>query len=208
MKDQKGTKKSSPYHTAASPRLAGALTPALLWRHLRSAFCEGHSRRLINRVAAAKAKLLNNANPLWERACPRWQHFVPPDRTRCLHRGQARSHSGNMPVADPAAKQAGRSAASGCSAFDLPALPGGREEVLWSGSTGMDAGRAAMGQGWPVAACPRSRTGAREPERSEGRTMGRGLFGSFLVLQKGTRRKGETNIPVRHECRICTQRIG
>lgn len=93
------------------------------------------------------------------------------------------------------------------SAFDLPALPGGREEVLWSGSTGMDAGRAAMGHGWPVAACPRSRAGAREPERSEGRTMGRGLFGSFLVLQKGTRRKGETTISVRHKCRICTQRI-
>ena len=110
-------------------------------------------------------------------------------------------------LADLAAKQAGRSAASRCSAFDLPALPGGREEVLWSGSTGMDAGRAAMGHGWPVAACPRSRTGAREPERSEGRTMGRGLFGSFLVLQKGTRRKGETTISVRHKCRICAQRI-
>ena len=104
-------------------------------------------------------------------------------------------------------QQAGRSAASWRTAFDLPALPGGREEVLWSGSTGMDAGRAAMGHGWPVAACPRSRTGAREPERSEGRTMGRGLFGSFLVLQKGTRRKGESKIPVRHKCRICTQRI-
>ena len=104
-------------------------------------------------------------------------------------------------------EQAGRSAASGRSAFDLVALPGGREEVLWSGSTGMDAGRAAMGHGWPVAACPRSRTGAREPERSEGRTMGRGPFGSFWVLPKGTRCKSETNIPVRHKCRICTRWI-
>ena len=68
--------------------------------------------------------------------------------------------------------------------FDLPALPGGREEVLWSGSTGMDAGRAAMGHGWPVAACPRSRTGAREPERSEGRTMGRKRFGYFAAFAK------------------------
>ena len=52
-------------------------------------------------------------------------------------------------------------------------------EVLWSGSTGMDAGRAAMGHGWPVAACPRSRAGVRDPERSEGRTLGQGLFGYF-----------------------------
>ena len=133
--------------------------------------------------------------------------FLQIERGACIA-GKPGSHSGNMPVADPAAKQAGRSAASGCSAFDLPALPGGREEVLWSGSTGMDAGRAAMGQGWPVAACPRSRAGAREPERSEGRTMGRGPFGSFWVLPKGTRRKVETIVPVRHKCRICTQRIG
>ena len=27
---------------------------------------------------------------LWERACSRWQHIVPPDTARCLHRGQAR----------------------------------------------------------------------------------------------------------------------
>ena len=30
------------------------------------------------------------ANILWERACSRWQHIVPPDTARCLHRGQAR----------------------------------------------------------------------------------------------------------------------
>ena len=84
--------------------------------------------------------------------------------------------------------------------------PGGRVEVLWSGPPGMDAGRAAMGHGWPVAACPRNRTGAREPERSEGRTMGQGLFGSFCgCLTKGTRRKGETNISVICKCRICTR---
>ena len=81
-------------------------------------------------------------------------------------------------------EQAGRSAASGRSVFDLPALPGGREEVLWSGSTGMDAGRAAMGHGWPVAACPRSRACAREPEQSEGRTMGRKRFGYFAAFAK------------------------
>ena len=70
-------------------------------------------------------------------------------------------------------------------------------EVLRSGSTGMDAGRAVMGQGWPVTAGPRSRTGVREPERSEGRTMGQGLFGYFCgCLTKVPRCKSETNISV------------
>ena len=110
-------------------------------------------------------------------------------------------------VAHTCAKRPAGRPPRGAVFFDLPALPGGREEVLWSGSTGMDAGRAAMGHGWPVAAGPRSRTGAREPERSEGRTMGRGPFGSFWVLPKGTRRKVETIVSVRHKCRICTQRI-
>jgi len=127
--------------------------------------------------------------------------------------GQSRGYSKNKNKIDlghehiPSPKQAGRSAASWRNAFDLPALPGGREEVLWSGSTGMDAGRGVMGHGWPVTPCPRNRTGAREPERSEGRTMGRGPFGSFWVLPKGTRRKVETIVSVRHKCRICTQRI-
>ena len=100
--------------------------------------------------------------------------------------------------------QAGRSAASACSAFDLPAPSGGREEVLRSGSTGMDAGRAVLGHGWPVTAGPRSVPARGTPERSEGRTLGRGLFGSFLVLQKGTRCKSETIISVNCGCRICT----
>ena len=120
---------------------------------------------------AITARKLGIFNPLLrlhlmrERACPLPQ----------------RKYSG---LTDLAAKQAGRSTASGRSAFDLPALPGGREEVLWSGSTGMDAGRAAMGHGWPVAACPRSRTCARVPERSEGRTMGRKRFGYFAAFAK------------------------
>ena len=103
------------------------------------------------------------------------------------------------------AKQAGRSAASAGFDFDLPRPPGGRMEVLRSGSTGMDAGRAVMGQGWPVTACPRSWTGVREPERSEGRTMGQGLFGYFCgCLTKVPRRKGETLISVNRERWICT----
>ena len=77
--------------------------------------------------------------------------------------------------------------------------------MLRSGSTGMDAGRAVLGHGWPVTAGPRSGAGTREPERSEGRTPGQGLFGSFCgCLTKGPRRKGETIISVNRECRICT----
>ena len=185
MKDQKGTKKSSPYHTADSPRLPGSLSPALLWGHaatghpwpiaagaascratpitaptfglLGGAFASpaqssGHNK------SKSKSKKFNQHQLLWERACPRCQHFVPPDRTRCLHRGPARLPQGNMSVADPAFKQAGRSAAS--TAVDLPAPSGGRVEVLRSG------------------------TGAREPERSEGRTPGASLFGYFFGVWK------------------------
>ena len=66
-------------------------------------------------------------------------------------------------------------------------------QVLRSGSTGKDAGRAVLGHGWPVTACPRSGTCAREPERSEGRTWEPGLFGNFCgCLTKVPRRKGET----------------
>ncbi|PKM25099.1 MAG: hypothetical protein CVV09_13450 [Gammaproteobacteria bacterium HGW-Gammaproteobacteria-13] len=49
---------------------------------------------------------------------------------------------------------------------------GGRVESLCKGVSGMDAARAAMGQGWPFAACPWSRDGAREVERSETRMWG------------------------------------
>lgn len=50
----------------------------------------------------------------------------------------------------------------------------------------MDAARAAMGQGWPFAAGPRSDDGVREVERSETRMAGHRPFGSFWgVCQKG-----------------------
>jgi hypothetical protein len=32
---------------------------------------------------------------------------------------------------------------------------------LWSGHSGMDAGIAAQGHGWPIAAGPRSKAGVR-----------------------------------------------
>ena len=107
----------------------------------------------------SKSKILKTApHPLWERACPRWQHFGHPGRTRCLHRGQARLHREHMSLANPASKQAGRSAAS--TAFDLPAPSGGRVEALRIG------------------------TRTREPERSEGRTPGASLFGYFVGVWK------------------------
>ena len=82
-------------------------------------------------------------------------------------------------------KQAGRSAASGCSAFDLPALPEGREEVLWSGPTGMDAGRAVMGHGWPVTAG--HGTGPERGNLSAAKAVRRGedLLVPFGSFQKG-----------------------
>ena len=66
--------------------------------------------------------------------------------------------------------------------LDLQAPSGGREEVLRSGHPGKDAGRAVLGHGWPVTAWPRSGAGAREPERSEGRTLGARPFWFLLWL--------------------------
>ena len=36
-------------------------------------------------------------------------------------------------------------------------------ESPWKGLSGMDAAKAAMGQGWPIAACPWNGDGANEP---------------------------------------------
>ena len=57
----------------------------------------------------------------------------------------------------------------------------------------MHAGLAAHGHGWPIAAGPRSRTGARECRaQARHRTKGARAFG-YLALFQVTRRKGETN---------------
>ena len=57
----------------------------------------------------------------------------------------------------------------------------------------MDAGLAAHGHGWPIAAGPWSRTGARECRaQARHRTKGARAFG-YLALFQVTRRKGETN---------------
>ena len=58
-------------------------------------------------------------------------------------------------------------------------------ESLRKGLSGMDAARAAMGQGWPFAAGLWSNDGAREVERSETRMQGARPLGYFWgVCQK------------------------
>ncbi len=79
-------------------------------------------------------------------------------------------------------------------AFDLDLLAPsrGRVEVLRSGQPGMDAGLAAAGHGWPMAAGPRSRTGARACRAlARHRTSGARALG-YLGLIQVTRRKGGT----------------
>ena len=134
------------------------------------------SVRVCCAIAAAAIETLQ----LWERACSRRSFASRLAPTIGLDCNRVSTEIAQY----TRTKQAGRSAASVRSAFDLPAPSGGREEVLRSGSTGMDAGRAAMGQGWPVAAGPRSRTGAREPERSEGRTPGQAFLVTFSASGK------------------------
>jgi len=51
-------------------------------------------------------------------------------------------------------------------------------ESLWKGLSGMDAARAAMGQGWPFAAGPWNDDGVREPTKS-GRMQGQALLLTF-----------------------------
>ena len=77
--------------------------------------------------------------------------------------------------------------------LDLLAPSEGRVEVLRSGQPGKDAGLAAHGHGWPIAAGPRSRTGVRVCRAlARHRTKGARAFG-YLALFQVTRRKGETN---------------
>ena len=52
-------------------------------------------------------------------------------------------------------------------------------ESLCKGLSGMDAARAAMGQGWPFAACPWSNDGAREPDEVGPDGRGKDLLLTF-----------------------------
>jgi hypothetical protein len=77
-------------------------------------------------------------------------------------------------------------------AVDLLAPSRGRAQVLRSGQPGKDAGLAAPGHGWPMAAGPRSRTGARACRaQARHRTKGARAFGYFALL-KVTRCKSGT----------------
>jgi len=48
----------------------------------------------------------------------------------------------------------------------------------------MDAARAAMGQGWPFAACPWSNDGAREPDEVGPDGRGKDLLLTFGAFAK------------------------
>ncbi len=58
----------------------------------------------------------------------------------------------------------------------------------------MDAARAAMGQGWPFAACPWSNDGAREPDEVGPDARGKTSWLLLGRLPEVTRRKGGTGI--------------
>jgi len=58
----------------------------------------------------------------------------------------------------------------------------------------MDAARAAMGQGWPFAACPWNDDGAREPDEVGPDARGKPFCLLLGRLPEVTRRKGGTVI--------------
>ena len=67
-------------------------------------------------------------------------------------------------------------------------------ESLCKGLSGMDAARAAMGQGWPFAAGPWSNDGTKGVSRSETRMSGvlsLWLLSLCTSKEKVTRREGE-----------------
>ncbi|MCP1517366.1 hypothetical protein J2Y74_001676 [Pseudomonas migulae] len=88
-----------------------------------------------------------------------------------------------------------RPSVSSPSAFDLEvyAPSRGRAQVLRSGQPGKDAGLAAPGHGWPMAAGPRSRTGARAWRAlARHRTKGARALWLLWGFSKVTRCKSET----------------
>ena len=68
-------------------------------------------------------------------------------------------------------------------------------ESLCKGLSGMDAARAAMGQGWPFAACPWSNDGTREPDEVGPDARGKTFCLLLGRLPKVSRRKGGTGSP-------------
>ena len=78
-------------------------------------------------------------------------------------------------------------------------------ESLRKGLSGMDAARAAMGQGWPFAAGPWSNDGAREPDEVGPDARGKTFWLLLGQLPKVTRRKGGTGCSEQHQSGVCTQ---
>ncbi|AZE48816.1 hypothetical protein C4K04_3144 [Pseudomonas chlororaphis] len=76
--------------------------------------------------------------------------------------------------------------------FDFLAPSGGRVEVLRSGQPGRDAGLAAPGHGWPVAAAHGAGPERGNPSLSEDRTLGARALWLLWGFSKVTRRKGGT----------------
>ena len=72
-----------------------------------------------------------------------------------------RSQPSAAPTGECVHLKSGRPVGRLAFAFAVHAPSRDRVEVLRSGQPGMDAGLAAPGHGWPMAAGPRSRTGAR-----------------------------------------------
>ena len=79
------------------------------------------------------------------------------------------------------------------------ARSGSRVESLCRGLSDMDVARAAMGQGWPFAAGPRSDDGTREPRRSRGWMSGLDLLVPFGAMPKGTRSSERNRTHQRHD---------
>jgi hypothetical protein len=125
---------------------------------------------------------------LWEPACWRWRPDsrldladVITSKDRSLVALDSSYRETRMPQ-EPG-RPVGRLAFA--LAFDLLAPSRGRVEVLRSGQPGKDAGLAAPGHGWPMAAGPRSRTGARACRATaRHRTSGAKPFGYFGAFPK------------------------
>ena len=107
------------------------------------------------------------------------QHFPPQASSKFLpgHGGLLCKQVGKLRVTRP-------SPIARPSRQHQTPLSGGRVQVAWKGLSGMDAARAAMGQGWPFAAGPWNVTGTREPRRSRGRMEGQAFLLTFFATEK------------------------
>ena len=167
----KVSKKALPYHTAASPRLAGTLTPVLLWGHTAT----GHPWPIAALPASMPVDPLHRTSSRPPGRAGRSKALRPEaaDRPACLAArsvspeyflcgsGQARLPQGDMSVENPAFKQAGRPP---------------RRLLILIYPPHREAERRFCAVG------PRSGTARREPERSEGRTPGARPFWFLLWL--------------------------